>query len=125
MTDGDPVPVRGHAGSLVEDVFGVTVAEKRPMFDDVIDAIIARGRGVIMYLPSRETIETELQTLISVDREKNALRDRERVIREYGIGAQILLDLGVRKLQLISTRRLVGVEAWGFDSVEQIALEQV
>jgi 3,4-dihydroxy 2-butanone 4-phosphate synthase/GTP cyclohydrolase II len=125
VADGGPVPVRGHAGSLVEDVFGVTVTKKRPMLDDVIDAIITRGRGVIMYLPSRETIETELQTLISVNREKSPQRDRERVIREYGIGAQILLDLGVKNLQLISTRRLVGVEAWGFDSVEQITLEQV
>ncbi len=125
VADGNPVPVRGHAGSLVEDVLGVTLSEKRPMLDDVIDAIITRGRGVIMYLPSRETIETELQTLISAEHQKHQHRERERVIREYGIGAQILLDLGVRKLQLISTRRLVGVEAWGFDSVEQIALEQV
>lgn len=125
VADGKPVPVRGHVGLIVEDVFGVTLSEKRPMLNDVIDAIITRGRGVIMYLPSRESIEFELQSVVSENPKKSQLRDQESVIREYGIGAQILLDLGVRKLQLISTRRLIGVEAWGFDSIEQITLEQV
>lgn len=128
VTTAEPVLCRGHVASLVEDVFGGVLDPKRPEFKRVVSAIIKRGRGVILYFASRETIVKELKTSLSNEDKNGSLsRDREGVLREYGIGAQILLDIGVRRLKLISStpRRLVGFDAWGFESVEQISLEEI
>ncbi len=126
IADGQPVPCRGHVASLSDDVFGGTTRKNSPKIQEVIDAIIKRGRGIVLYLPSRESIEHDLRL---IDDSGNAKQpsNREGEIREYGIGAQILLDLGVERLQVISNNphRLVGLEAWGFKSAEQISLKEV
>jgi 3,4-dihydroxy 2-butanone 4-phosphate synthase/GTP cyclohydrolase II len=126
LANGEPVPCRGHVASLVDDVFGGNTRKNSPPLQDVIDAIIKRGRGVVLYLPSRESIELEL-SMIGREHIEREPRTREGEIREYGIGAQILLDLGVERLQVISNNphRLVGLEAWGFKSAEQISLKEV
>jgi 3,4-dihydroxy 2-butanone 4-phosphate synthase/GTP cyclohydrolase II len=122
----EPVPIRGHVGILVEDVFGCSTNRNRPTVQQVLNAIIRRGRGILLYLPSRETIESELASQVEYQA-KPRPRDRDGEVREYGIGTQILLDLGVRRLQVISNNphKLVGLDAWGFESVEQITLEEV
>ncbi len=128
VADGGAVPVRGHVASLIDDVFGGETPPEKPSLRRVVDAIIRRGRGVLLYLPSRETIEADLNKSLGAYKRTSTLSgDREAVLREYGIGAQIFLDLGVKRLQLISNtpRRLVGFDAWGFESVEQITLEEV
>jgi 3,4-dihydroxy 2-butanone 4-phosphate synthase/GTP cyclohydrolase II len=127
VTDGEPVPCRGHVACLVDDVFGGQTRPASPPLGKVLDALIRRGRGVLLYLPSRDTIESELQAAGQAADKGPAQPDRSTVIREYGIGAQILLDLGVRKLEVISNNahRLVGLSAWGFESVRQITLEEV
>ncbi len=127
IADGEPVLIRGHVASLVDDAFGGNTRKNSPRLRAVIDAIIRRGRGVLLYLPSRETMETDIMASVRAKGRKSRVQDEEGVIREYGIGAQILLDLGVKRLQVISNspQRLVGVEAWGFKSAEQIKLEEV
>jgi 3,4-dihydroxy 2-butanone 4-phosphate synthase/GTP cyclohydrolase II len=128
VADGEPVPCRGHVASLADDVFGALVDQNKPVLQDVLEAIICRGRGVVLYFASRETIETDISTAVStLERGRPLSRNREDVLREYGIGAQILLDLGVRRLQLISNRplKLAGFDAWGFESFDQISLEEV
>jgi len=127
IDDGEPVPCRGHVASLADDVFGASTRQSSPRLEEVIDTLIRRGRGVVLYLPSRETIHDDLAGATSSAAPVRGRRDREGEIREYGIGAQILLDLGVRRLQVISNNphRLVGLEAWGFESTEQIRIEEV
>ncbi|MCP4680657.1 MAG: 3,4-dihydroxy-2-butanone-4-phosphate synthase [Deltaproteobacteria bacterium] len=127
VSDGEPVPCRGHLASIVDDVFGGKTRKNSPSLRDVIDAIIRRGRGVILYLPSRDTIEYDIKSSTGTAENKPRTRDREGVIREYGIGAQILLDLGIERLQVISNNphKLVGLEAFGFKFAEQITLEEV
>ncbi len=128
VTGNEKVLCRGHMASLIDDVFGCATSCFKTDIRDVVDAIISRGTGIILYFPSRETMEIEfMNTALSRERTGTLLRDREGVLREYGIGAQILLDLGVKRLQLISSRprRLAGFDAWGFESVEQITLKEV
>jgi 3,4-dihydroxy 2-butanone 4-phosphate synthase/GTP cyclohydrolase II len=124
----DKVLCRGHMSCLISDVFGgVSPIGKTPL-RGVIDAIIERGNGVILYFASDAGMEDELASIESSrDKPDATVEDREGVLREYGIGAQILLDLGVKRLQLISSRprRMVGFDAWGFESVEQMTLEEV
>jgi 3,4-dihydroxy 2-butanone 4-phosphate synthase / GTP cyclohydrolase II len=124
----EPVLCRGHMASLVHDVFGGVAETNHIGLQEVVDAVIRQGRGIILYFASRNTIVTDLKNALSDETRNSSLsRDREGVLREYGIGAQILLDLGVKRLQLISSkpRRLVGFDAWGFESVEQIGLEEI
>jgi 3,4-dihydroxy 2-butanone 4-phosphate synthase / GTP cyclohydrolase II len=124
VADGGWVPCRAHVASLVDDAFGGRTRSNSPSLRRAIDAIIERGRGVILYLPSDKAVRDEL-ALASHDAVPS--RDERGVLREYGLGAQILLDLGVRKLQVISNnpRKLVGLEAWGFEATAQIRLEEV
>jgi 3,4-dihydroxy 2-butanone 4-phosphate synthase/GTP cyclohydrolase II len=127
ISDGRPVPVRAHVGCVADDLFGARTRTRSPSIREIISAIARRGRGIVLYLPPRETLETEL--MMDTGRKTREVRpdDRNGEIREYGIGAQILLDLGVTKLKVISNNphKLVGLEGWGFESVEQITLEEV
>jgi 3,4-dihydroxy 2-butanone 4-phosphate synthase/GTP cyclohydrolase II len=125
VADGDWVPCRGHVAAALDDAFGARTRKSSPSLRRVIDAIIARGRGVILYLPPHGTIQEELAA--AAGNGGAARRDEKGVLREYGIGAQILLDLGVRKLQVISNnpRKMVGLEAWGFEATTQIGIEEV
>jgi 3,4-dihydroxy 2-butanone 4-phosphate synthase/GTP cyclohydrolase II len=127
--DGDEwVPCRGHVACLADDVFGAHTRKRSPSVRQVLDALIRRGRGVLLYLPSRESIRDELaHSLGQPAADDAAPADDGGEIREYGIGAQILLDLGVRRLQVISNNphKLVGFEAWGFERTEQINIEEV
>src|SRR5512137_555128 len=60
VADGGWVPVRAHVATLLEDVLGARTRKASPQLRHVIDKIIERGRGVILYLPSNETIAEEL-----------------------------------------------------------------
>jgi 3,4-dihydroxy 2-butanone 4-phosphate synthase / GTP cyclohydrolase II len=126
VANGEPVPCRAHVGSLVDDVFLGHTRKRSPSIGQVIDAIIRRGRGVVLYLPSRETVEAEITRRGGGDAER-AASDQGGEIREYGIGAQILLDLGVHRLLVVSNNphKLVGLTAYGFESVKQITMEEV
>jgi 3,4-dihydroxy 2-butanone 4-phosphate synthase/GTP cyclohydrolase II len=125
VDDGDWVPMRAHVAGLLDDVLGARTRKASPQLRQVIDRIIARGRGIVLYLPPNDTITEELAA--GTNGAKPVPRDERGVLREYGIGAQILLDLGVRKLQVISNnpRKLVGLEAWGFEATSQIGIEEV
>jgi 3,4-dihydroxy 2-butanone 4-phosphate synthase/GTP cyclohydrolase II len=127
VAGGEWVPCRAHVACLADDVFGAHTRKRSPAVRQVIDALIRRGRGILLYLPSRETVRDELAVCLG---ERLPALDPPATggeIREYGIGAQILLDLGVRRLQVISNNphRLVGLEAWGFEQTEQISIEEV
>ena len=127
VDDGDWVPCRGHVGNFADDVLGAHTRKTSPTARDAIKVIIRRGRGILLFLPSRESLREELERTIGGHASTASKDDEQGVIREYGIGAQILLDLGVRKLQMISNNphRLIGLEAWGFEEAEQITIEEV
>jgi 3,4-dihydroxy 2-butanone 4-phosphate synthase / GTP cyclohydrolase II len=123
ITDGEPVPVRAHVGNITDDVFGARTRPNSPTISQLTDAIIRRGRGVILFLPSRDSLNHQLASALR----PGAPPYHDVVIREYGIGAQILLELGVQNLQVISNNphKLIGLQAWGFASTQQITLEEV
>ncbi|MBN2802860.1 MAG: 3,4-dihydroxy-2-butanone-4-phosphate synthase [Deltaproteobacteria bacterium] len=121
IADGEPVPVRAHIANVATDLLKTDKLKGSVSFDELVDAIIKRSRGVILYLPSRDSLDTQLSTVLS----ENIKNDAD--IREYGIGAQILLDLDIKKLQVISNNphKLVALRAWGFEHTEQISLKEM
>jgi 3,4-dihydroxy 2-butanone 4-phosphate synthase/GTP cyclohydrolase II len=114
ISDDAPVLVRMHALDLMADLLG-EVSEKRAGDElaTAMAAIAAAGRGVVVVL--RESSASSLSATIS---QKLALADdaaRGRELRDYGVGAQILTDLGIQKMILLSDKRPTVVSLEGYD----------
>ena len=110
----EPVLVRMHAMNAFDDIF--SPARSRELHG-AMRIIAEAGRGVIVILRDHSP-------RVLSERLRAHIEDRERPsvdLREYGIGAQILLDLGVRKMTLLSNHRhnIIGLEGYGLSVVEQ------
>ncbi len=123
----EPTLCRMHAGSTLGDTFSSTRSEGRRNLLLSIDAIEREGRGVIVYLPPRGNLVRELATWQRKDSappdERQPHRPHGGTLREYGLGAQVLRDLGLRNLRLLtnSPRKIAGVQGFGLH-VESVAL---
>ena len=113
----EPVLVRMHGVNLLNDVLGGPGAAA---LHGAMRQIAAVGRGVVVLL--RETRPTVLSD--RVRRLSGAARPSHE-LRDYGIGAQILLDLGVKDLILLSNtpRTIVGIEGYGLNIVARRPIE--
>ena len=112
----EPVLVRMHGVDLLDDILG---GPHRASLRCAMDLIAEAGRGVVVLIRDTRT------TAISERAAKLGDGGAPIVLRDYGIGAQILIDLGVRDMVLLSnTRRtIVGVEGYGLNIVEQRAVD--
>jgi 3,4-dihydroxy 2-butanone 4-phosphate synthase/GTP cyclohydrolase II len=113
-----PVPVRMHALNVLSDVLGDTHGSPGDL-TAAMRAIGEAGRGVVVMI--REPRPTALSERVARLAQGEP---RAPELRDYGVGAQILLDLGVREMVLLSnTRRtVVGLEGYGLSIVGQIPL---
>ena len=125
----EPVLVRMHSHCLIGDVFGSAGCDCRDTLDGSLSAIAYQGRGALIYLhQSSKGFFTEKvgdKTAISFHREQTSLALPESVRktqREIGIGAQILSDLNLRRIRLLTNhpRRVVALEGFGIEIVEQV-----
>jgi len=128
-----PVLLRAHSRCLTGDVFHSQRCDCGPQLDAAIEAIAAEGSGVILYIGNHEgrgiglidklrAYNLQDQGLDTV--EANEALDQPADSREYGIGNQILYDLGVRKMRLLTNnpRKLIGIEGYGLEVVEQVPI---
>jgi 3,4-dihydroxy 2-butanone 4-phosphate synthase / GTP cyclohydrolase II len=119
--DDSPTIVRMHTGSVLGDVFGVRTRGFVVM-SDVIARMEAEGRGVIVFIPPT-TVDVEADLALRTGRkiERRPMEQGE-VLREYGLGAQVLRDLGLRRIRLLTNRprRIAGLEGYGLEVVEQL-----
>lgn len=113
---GNPPLVRMHALNVLEDVLGDRSHGHGGELQASMRMIAEAGRGVIVLL--REAQAAALSQKLSGE------RPPEKQLRDYGVGAQILLDLGVRDMVLLSNAQkiIVGLEGYGLRVVEQRAL---
>jgi 3,4-dihydroxy 2-butanone 4-phosphate synthase/GTP cyclohydrolase II len=115
----DPVLVRMHASSLLEDLFQGNLAESSGHgLQRALRRIQEAGRGVLVYLDRRAM--TDQNSGASADRNPSATTD----FRAHGIGTQILARLGVRRIRLLTStpRRVVGLEGYGLCIEETLKL---
>jgi 3,4-dihydroxy 2-butanone 4-phosphate synthase/GTP cyclohydrolase II len=119
--DKEPTLLRVHTGNLLGDVFNVT-SPGRVLATDAVQRIEAEGRGVFLFLPGRTSVRTDLA--IHLGEDVDVLIDRGSVLREFGLGAQVLVELGLGKIRLLTNhpRRIAGLEGYGLEVVEQIAV---
>ena len=113
IADGDPVMVRMHAVDLLDDM---TAQPHWINIHNTMHMIAQEGRGVVVMIREhrRTALAERVRLLSSTPRPQRALRD-------YGIGAQILLDLGVKNMILLTNRRrtVIGLDGYGLNIVEQ------
>jgi len=127
-----PVLVRVQTENITFAMFGSVVGEAGPAMHSSLQKVAAEGRGVILYLRQRENnldLVNQLKTY-ALMREKGVdfqTAKRETgygKVHDYGIGAQILKDLGVSKIRLLSNHppKINALEAFGLEIVETIGL---
>jgi 3,4-dihydroxy 2-butanone 4-phosphate synthase / GTP cyclohydrolase II len=118
----DPVLVRMHALNVLDDVLGDVSGGRERILQTSMRMIAEAGRGVVVLI--REPLPTSLS-----DRVKAASGDATRPVpelRDYGVGAQILLDLGVHEMILLSNtkRTIVGLDGYGLKVIGQRDIDQ-
>ncbi len=117
LTTDEPVLVRMHALNVMDDVLGVGGGDKGGELHQAMRMIAEAGRGVVVLI--REPTPTSLSDRVSAQLSGEASSPGE--LRDYGVGAQILLDLGVRDMVLLSNtqRTIVGLDGYGLKVVGQ------
>jgi 3,4-dihydroxy 2-butanone 4-phosphate synthase/GTP cyclohydrolase II len=121
VANGDPVLVRVHAANTLEDVLAAG-GHRETLVHKAMDIVGQAGRGVIVLI--RESRPDAISSRLNQD--KGAKVAGQQRLIEYGIGAQILLDLGVREMVLMSNspaRKIVGLEGYGLKVVGHKSLE--
>ena len=132
IDDGQPVLVRVHSECLTGDVFSSRRCDCGPQLHSAMSLIAAEGRGVVVYLRGHEGrgigIGHKIRAYSLQDGGMDTVDANTKLglpvdSREYGIGAQILADLGARKLRLITNNpaKYGGIEGYGLEVVERVS----
>jgi len=129
----EPVLVRVHSECLTGDVFGSLRCDCGKQLAKAMQAISAEGKGAILYMNQEgrgiglvEKIKAyKLQDKGLDTVEANEALGHKADLRNYGIGAQILVDLGIKNIRLFTNnpRKIIGLEGYGLKVVERVSLE--
>jgi len=125
VAGGTPVLTRVHRACLAGDVLGSASCDCGAQLQQALKQIADEGRGVIVYLQKDQPVDSTLVcTHLARDREAPST-DHTR-LREFGVGAQILKDLGLERLRLLTNnpKKIIGLESYNLAVVEQIPLRK-
>jgi 3,4-dihydroxy 2-butanone 4-phosphate synthase/GTP cyclohydrolase II len=131
--DGEDVLVRAHSECLTGDVFDSLRCDCGPQLDAAMSLVAAEGRGVVLYIRGHEGRGIGLLSKLRAYQLQDAGADTIDAnlelglpadARDYGTGAQVLVDLGVRSMRLLSNNpaKRAGLEGWGLRVVGRVPL---
>ena len=128
-----PALVRVHSECLPGDVFGCHRCDCGPQLHKALSIIRREGRGILVYMRQEGRgigLVNKLKAYELQDQGKDTVEANHALgfradLRHYGIGAQILLDLGVKNLRILTNnpKKIVGIEGYGLRVVERVPLE--
>ena len=122
--NAEPVLVRVHSENVLSDVFQAEGFGKRGALVASLRRIADEGRGAVVYMSHPCGGVQPPARHIGGNSKQNKLAGAKMDFRAYGVGAQILSALGLRKIRLLSTtnRRVIGLDGYGLEIVEQISV---
>ncbi|MFK5956324.1 MAG: bifunctional 3,4-dihydroxy-2-butanone-4-phosphate synthase/GTP cyclohydrolase II [Planctomycetota bacterium] len=129
----DDIMVRVHSECLTGDLLGSLRCDCGPQLHSALRAISAAGKGVLLYVRQEGRgigLENKLRAYQLQEGGLDTVEANEKLgypadMRDYGMGAQILNDLGVRKMRLLTNnpKKLAGLKGYGLEIVEQVPIQ--
>ena len=128
-----PILVRVHSECLTGDIFGSLRCDCGDQLHRAMEMMDKAGAGVLLYIRQEGRgigLVNKLKAYVLQDQGLDTVEANEKLgfkpdLRNYGIGAQVLVDLGVRKMKLITNnpKKMIGLQGYGLSIVEQVPIE--